>query len=238
MAGLDAKLDRARELIPLLQREIDQYYASDPIRLRLEHHEGPKRMEAVVESVRQPPLRLGVLMGDFVHNLRSALDHLVWQLALTQTDTPHDRLQFPVLDEAPPEAGWRSMVGDRLQRVPPEAVQRIWDLQPFHSEQPEIHALAIVQALSNEDKHRVILQPVSVSKEPDESNDCEVDTNDVEILGIEIMFGAPPETGATVARVPYVIVGGDPRVNLHVGFPPRSTSGGSGSVRWRCQASR
>ena len=103
------------------------------------------------------------------------------------------------------------MVGDRLQRVPSEVVQRIWDLQPFHSEQPDINALAIAHVLSNEDKHRVILQPVSVSKEPVDSN-VEIDTNDVEILGVEIMFGAPPEPGATVVMVPYVIVGDGARV--------------------------
>jgi hypothetical protein len=218
MAGLDAKLDRARELIPVLQGEIDEYYASDPVRLRVEHREDPKRMEAVVESVRQPPLRLGVLMGDFAHNLRSTLDHLVWQLALTQTDTPHDKLQFPILDNEPSEADWRSMVGDRLQRVPPEAVRRIWDLQPFTSERPESSALALVRELSNEDKHRVILQPVSVSKEPSESN-VKIESNDVEIERIEIMFGAPPEPEATVVRVIYAIVGDDSRINLHVAFP-------------------
>jgi hypothetical protein len=218
MAGLDAKVARAREVIPVLQGEIDDYYASNPIVLRLEHREEPKRMEAVVESVRQPPPRLGVLMGEFAHNLRSTFDHLVWQLALTQTSTPHDRLQFPILDNRPSEADWRSMAGDRLQQVPPEAVQRIGDLQPFHSVHPEINALAIVRELSNEDKHRVILQPVSVSKQPDESN-VVLDAHDVEVITVEVMVGAPPEPGATLVRVPYTIVGDAPRLNLHVAFP-------------------
>jgi hypothetical protein len=227
MAGLDAKLARARELIPLLQSEIDDYYASDPVRLRLEHREDPKRMEAVVESVHQPPLRLGVLMGEFVHNLRSTLDHLAWQLALTKTRTPHDKLQFPILDRKPSEAAWRSRVGDQLRCVPPEAVQQIWDLQPFHSERPETNALAIVRELSNEDKHRVILQPVSASKRPDESH-VHLDANDVEVTAYEILFGVPPEPGATIVRVPYVIVGDSPRIHLHVSFPAEVAFGKNG----------
>jgi hypothetical protein len=218
MAGLHAKLDRARELIPILQGEIDDYYASNPVVLRLQHREDPKRMEAVAESVRQPPLRLGVLMGDFTHNLRSTLDQLVWQLALTRTATPHDKLQFPILDEEPTEAGWRSTVGDKLQKVPPDAVQRIWDLQPFHSEHPEISALRILRELHNEDKHRVILQPVSVPKDPGESN-VHLDSKDVEVTTCEVMVGAPLEPGATVVRVPYTIVGDAPRLNLDVAFP-------------------
>jgi hypothetical protein len=110
MVTLYAKLDRARELLPLLRTEIDDYYASDPIHLRLQHFEGPNRLEAVIESVHQPPLRLGVLMGDIVHNIRCALDHLVWQLALTRTPTPHSKPQFPILDNEPTQSAWRSRV--------------------------------------------------------------------------------------------------------------------------------
>jgi hypothetical protein len=218
IARLDAKLDRAREMIPVLRAEIDEYYVSNPFVLRTEHREDPKRLEAVVESVRQPPLRLGVLMGEFVHSLRSTLDHLVWQLALTRTATPHRRLQFPILDSRPSEADWRSTVGDQLQKVPSDAVQRIWDLQPFQSENPEINALRIVRELDNEDKHRVILQPVSVPKDPGESN-VRLDATDVEVITCEVMVGAPLEPGATVVRVPYTVVGDNAQLHLHVAFP-------------------
>ena len=34
------------------------------------------------------PLMLAVLLGDAVHNLRSALDHLIWQLVLLNTGKP------------------------------------------------------------------------------------------------------------------------------------------------------
>jgi hypothetical protein len=41
------------------------------------------------------PLRLGVIVGDFLHNLRCVLDHLVWQLVLSNGQTPSVRNQFP-----------------------------------------------------------------------------------------------------------------------------------------------
>lgn len=43
-----------------------------------------------------PPLRLGVIVGDLVHNVRSALDHLVWQLVLANAQQPTRATQFPV----------------------------------------------------------------------------------------------------------------------------------------------
>lgn len=170
-----------------------------------------------MESVRQPPLQLGVLMGDFVHNLRSTLDQLVWQLALTQTDAPHDSSssRSSTRDPLRLAGGAWSATGfsaSHRRRCSESGISS------HYSEQPCINALAIVHALSSEDKHRVILQPASVSKEPDDSN-VEIDTNDVDILGVEIMFGAPPEPGATVKRVPYVIVGDGARVNLDVACP-------------------
>lgn len=42
-----------------------------------------------------PPLKWGVLIGDVVHNLRSALDHLAWQLVLRNGGESSWRTQFP-----------------------------------------------------------------------------------------------------------------------------------------------
>jgi hypothetical protein len=35
-----------------------------------------------LDRVNEPPMSLGPIVGDFVHNLRSSLDHLAWQLSL------------------------------------------------------------------------------------------------------------------------------------------------------------
>src|SRR6266511_2429033 len=48
-----------------------------------------------------PTIEWGVRIGDCLHNLRSALDHVVWQLALLHlqrqpTDKEARRIQFPI----------------------------------------------------------------------------------------------------------------------------------------------
>ena len=108
-------------------------------------------MELRVVSVAPPPLRLGVLVGEFAHNLRSALDQLVWSLALARVEEPSDRLQFPIYDTPPND--WRSVAGDRLRDVPAEAQEDIWRVQPCNGDRPESNALTVVRKLSNTDKH-------------------------------------------------------------------------------------
>lgn len=208
-----AKLDRAGELITLIHNELAAYHASDPFSFRTEQHDDPPRMEVWVESVEPPPLRLGVLMGEFIHNLRSTLDHLVWQLALTATDHPSERLQFPIYTEEPND--WRSIRGDRLKAVPDAAADAIRRLQPWHSPTPENTALAVVQALSNEDKHRVILETVSVPMQP-KLADFDVEANfDVdEDMEIEAEWGAPLAPGMKALTATYTPIGPRPIVRL------------------------
>jgi hypothetical protein len=39
----------------------------------------------------------GIIVGDIAHNLRSSLDHLVWQLVLQNRRLPSRRNQFPIM---------------------------------------------------------------------------------------------------------------------------------------------
>ena len=46
--------------------------------------------------VRAPiPVDLSLVIGDAVHNLRSALDHLAWQLVLANGQTPTTQTAYP-----------------------------------------------------------------------------------------------------------------------------------------------
>jgi hypothetical protein len=67
------KLTRARELLHTIHAGILEYHDSDPYSFRDEHLDKPPRLVLDVESVRDPPVHLGVLVGEFVHNLRSTL---------------------------------------------------------------------------------------------------------------------------------------------------------------------
>ena len=101
-----------------------------------------------------PPQEWGVIIGEIIHNLRSALDHLVWQLALLQTSTPYDRTAFPITTTRNNyrDSG-RRLVQDLTARQ--EALIK-W-LQPYRrGQKAKCDFLWLLQDVNNTDKHRVI----------------------------------------------------------------------------------
>lgn len=225
IAHFEAKLQRAEELIAIVRDGINEFFAGDPIATRTEHHRHDYRIELWVDSVRQPPLRLSVLMGEFVHNVRSTLDQLVWSLARTQVAHPHRRHQFPICVTPPTSwerpTTWDKIAADRLRSVPADAVERIWQAQPCNGQHPESNVLTILQTLSNEDKHRVLLRPLSIPKQPGEEHFQVVTRNVLEEVRIEASAGAPLEAGTRLVAVEYVPRGPSPEARSS----PRASGG-------------
>src|SRR5262245_10856243 len=135
--GCWAKIERARENIRNLDGEIARFLHAPQCPYRVVGH--PNR-EAGYVNIRvygsQPPLRLSVLAGEIIYQLRSSLDHLVWALArhtggLTEED---DRLQFPVCSD--PEQYEAAVSGGMIKGVPQPARKIIDGVQPYREAEP------------------------------------------------------------------------------------------------------
>lgn len=156
-ASLDsprAKLNRAREHLEALDQEVADFYDAHPYEIGAEFRPDTATYVFWVEPTRQPRDTLGLLLGDFAHNLRCALDHLVCQLARLTGATNCARTQFPIC--ASPEEfarrkpTWLAGVGDDHRAAIEQA-------QPYHAgELADSTALRIVQWLDNVDKHRTV----------------------------------------------------------------------------------
>lgn len=107
------------------------------------------------------------VFGDGIHNLRSALDHLVWGLATLDGSEPQrpTRLQFPIARHV---ADWEGSSGRQAERtriasLPSAAQIAIEQVQPFQRSgidgTPESDGLLLLHRLSNTDKHRFALRP-------------------------------------------------------------------------------
>jgi hypothetical protein len=83
MKGCWAKLDRARSHIDALRREITEVSGDDLDSVPLRREFEPEHGAVVYRIDRVPEVRdsWGLIIGDALHNFRSALDHLWWQLA-------------------------------------------------------------------------------------------------------------------------------------------------------------
>jgi hypothetical protein len=101
----------------------------------------------------------GVIIGDFVHNLRSSLDHAIWKLAIP----PSKADAFPVcMSES---GGKESFYGTskeaglgvrRLHNVPNSAFDFVADVQPYNRLEDR-DPLWQLNEMWNEDKHRMLL---------------------------------------------------------------------------------
>ncbi|MDA0164610.1 hypothetical protein OM076_30350 [Solirubrobacter ginsenosidimutans] len=164
--GSDLKLQRAREHIEAADELVDAYLDNGACTVVRTADERTGRTELRVQITAPPPARLALVIGDAVHNLRAALDHVVFEAALsnsvgTLSPAAEEALMFPIRDK-PPKGGWEQVVKDRLPGVPPPVCAVIEAEQPFRwttSEHPTAHLfrpLWRVHDLDRIDKHRTL----------------------------------------------------------------------------------
>jgi hypothetical protein len=108
----------------------------------------------------EPFEQLGLDLGEYTHNLRSALDNLAFALARLQVDPPAkpNDISFPIFSDAHTFSEKRKKY---LRQLPDNAAALIESIQPYNRQVPDgqklsrIDPLLILQYFNNMDKHRV-----------------------------------------------------------------------------------
>jgi hypothetical protein len=135
LIGCWAKRQRAEEHVNEFAKELSQHLAFDPTLANI------------------PSLHWAVVVGDAVHNFRSTLDHLVFQLVLMDGGAPTELTQFPI---ALGKGDFKRQAARRMRGVTAQHHDAVREFQPYRSEDPNFHPLALLKDLSNIDKHRVV----------------------------------------------------------------------------------
>jgi hypothetical protein len=123
-----------------------------------------KRCKIEWKGVTEPPIEWSVDVGEFAHNLRSALEHLMWNLVLVSDGDPGPHTAFPVCNS---EADWDARALRSTDGPPPtaglddKALAFVKDQQPFIRDQPKPGDSAVFKLieLNNIDKHRTLQIP-------------------------------------------------------------------------------
>jgi hypothetical protein len=162
--GFHAKLARAGEHLEALDEEITDFLATRPYAVRFEVDEQTGQQVAQIKVSGEPPaIRWGLMIGDCVHNMRSALDHLAWELSGAK---PPRKTEFPIFhnrqefESRKPRGGLYKIRGIK----DPRARTLIKSVQPCYSERGRVkaHPLYALRQLSNTDKHKVLHLSVGV----------------------------------------------------------------------------
>ena len=109
------------------------------------------RLVSMRQPAIDPPLRLSILVGEVLFNLRSALDQLIWALAVIGTG-PGERNQFPIFDTPEKFKEFRERY---LHGVRSEHRAAIEAYQPYKG-MLDGHYLRALASLNDIDKHRVV----------------------------------------------------------------------------------
>ena len=155
--GFQLKVERALYHLKELEGSVDEWLERDAYTLREKPQAESGKKILSIEPLESVPSHFQLLIGDFVHNLRSAVDLLAFDLAWTGSRGPMRRLvaensEFPVFwKRAPRESELRQRIG----AIDPAAQTIIKSLQPHN--RPMGYAtdeLWMLDQLWNFDKHR------------------------------------------------------------------------------------
>ncbi len=149
----DLKLRRAAQFADELRGAVNEYRFGNNFHVEQALDERQETIDFTLRVSTPPPLDAwSLLLGDCVHNLRAALDHLAWQL----DSKPDSGTAFPIRLSPPNQ--WPPAC---VARMNPEAQLLIDAVQPHWEElagrYPVRHPLATLHALDIDDKHKVLI---------------------------------------------------------------------------------
>lgn len=162
MESVDAKMARAKEHLDTLYAEAGAFFESTKRNFTLKSSGQEAWIVHYIEDS-IPPMRFGVLLGECVFNLRSALDNLVCGLIRTaDSHAPCKGTQFPICSA---KEHWDNTWQKHLRGVEPAAQKMIRGLQPCFrmSSRPDNDPLSILNVLCNSDKHRAVTLTLAYS---------------------------------------------------------------------------
>lgn len=165
LLGVRLKIERAKQHFDHLCATIQSWGSTEPE----DHHPAfdydPDRkcMHITIQKVRPNNPDWALIAGDVVHNLRSALDHLVCQLAILngQLSSCCNKTSFPICLTEPVFLNSKARA-DIAPLIHPDALTRIEELQPYQAakaqgKDPSRSNLWIVSQLDIIDKHRMLV---------------------------------------------------------------------------------
>ncbi len=149
------KIRRAEDHLRAFNERVQRFHDTEPYRVTRElHREGAEHVYTV-EVRAQPPLYLSAIAGDFFHNLRSALDSVLYDVSVaskpTLTAKERGSIGFPIALRE------KNLNVAQMRYTPSAAQAEVKAAQPYQGEKPDMHPLWLLREFNNIDKHRQVV---------------------------------------------------------------------------------
>jgi hypothetical protein len=149
--GAFQRINRAEEHLSELKQRLDDFRQRylDAATIRFDP-DPPYHAHPIHPSLTpQTEHIVSIVLGEICYNLRSALDYLVYELALLDSGSIQHRTQFPITDTPEKFAG---SAKSKLIGISSSHVSAIEELQPYRGcTWPKV-----LRTLSNPDKHKML----------------------------------------------------------------------------------
>ena len=181
------KLDRAEHLINELRLELEYYRANHRMQTRIAEKDGTRGVELVFDG---GPVKAAPILGDLIHNLRSALDLTASELA--RLNNRNDKkVYFPISDS---EESLDSRIKEKnFHLAGDDAVKLLKEFAPYRGGNAALRAL---HDMDIQDKHTALIPTahsvrVLIAVRDDEGNLRTPETAaDIDPSSIEFKFPA------------------------------------------------
>lgn len=153
-----AKVTRAKQHIQDFQLGLISFQGSRPYRIGLKEDASTGKRTYYVAELREVPLELTAIAADVLQNLRSALDHIAYQLVLdSRAGTEPDWLvYYPI---TPTASDYPSRRTGTIKSIRQDAIDAIDATEPYKGGKG--HGLWQLNALNKVDKHQLLIAAAS-----------------------------------------------------------------------------
>jgi hypothetical protein len=151
LALIRAKVERAKKHILDLEIARDRFIETEPYVIEPERNPQTGNYIFRVTKLQPPPHDIGLIAGDVAHNLRSALDHLAYQLVLVNKETPNRSTEFPIFDDA---ARYVAHSHRKIKLMSQSAQDAIKATKPYRGRS---NSLWLIHTMDIADKHHTLL---------------------------------------------------------------------------------
>ena len=149
--GAHNKLARARRHLDEIRAAIAAFFATQPYEIMREEETSTGDLVYRLRIHQEVPGDWSLIVGDVLHNMRSALDHLAWRLVELNNNTPGRHTQFVICAD---QAAFQRAAPNNLRGVSQTAMTFIENLRPYRGGDDLLWQL---NELDSTDKHRLLL---------------------------------------------------------------------------------
>ncbi len=148
------KIERAKHHILDLNGHIDAYSAQHPLRIFRSFDSKASQVTYSIKTKIPMPDEIPLVIGDAIHNLRAALDLLIFEMVGDKCKTPRqrDQIQFPFSKSA--QSLGATIKTRQVHLAGEKVVKEIHNLKPYPSGTEKLYA---IHTLDITDKHKLII---------------------------------------------------------------------------------